>query len=668
MVQYKWVALSNTTIGVLMASINGTIMLISLPAIFRGISLDPFNSFEYLLWILMGYMVVTAVLLVTVGRLSDIFGRVRLFNFGFLIFTVGSILLFLTPNLIPAKGDPEAMGLIIFRMIQAVGAAFLFANSAAIITDSFPSSERGKAMGINQVAGLAGSLIGLILGGLLAAINWRYVFLVSVPVGLLGTIWSYAKLKDNAVRHSDQKVDIPGNATFAGGLTLILLGVTYGLMPYNGSSMGWGNPWVRLSMIIGAILLVAFVFIEQYVDQPMFKMKLFEVRAFSAGSFAGLLQSMAMGGVMFMLIILLQGIWLPLHGYSYSSVPFWAGIYMIPMMLGFAVLGPISGALSDKMGARFLTTLGMIVSAVAMMFLSLLPYDFVYWEFGVTLFVFGSGMGLFAAPNIAAIMNSLPPHDRGTGSGMRTTLQNTGQTTSMGIFFTIVLLVLATTMAGSFRSALTSVGAQVLVPVFDKIPPTSALFSAFLGYNPMKTIASSLPPAFLSNIAPGTLTTLYGKYWFPHALAPAFMGALRMSFYVGAGILVLAAILSAIRGKRYVHGENNEDVFETNEDLKKDSTTMATPSAITEAKIPNADPQMATNSGNDERADRSVVNIYAKDHNVIIDDPPSGMGVVKESRKTKTRTSTSKSRNGHKVQKTSSNKRSSKKTASRGKK
>ncbi|MEM0136329.1 MAG: MFS transporter, partial [Thermoplasmatales archaeon] len=572
MVQYKWVALSNTTIGVLMASINGSIILISLPAIFRGINLDPFNSFQYLLWILMGYNVVTAVLLVTVGRLSDIFGRVRLFNLGFLIFTIGSILLFLTPNIIPAKGVPEAMGLIVFRLIQAVGASFLFANSAAIITDSFPSSERGKAMGINKIAGAAGTFIGLILGGLLAVINWRFVFLVSVPVGILGTVWSYAKLKDNAVRHTDQKIDFPGNATFAGGLTLILIGVSYGLMPYNGSSMGWGNPWVRLSIIIGVLLLVAFIFIESYVEQPMFKMKLFELKSFSAGSFAGLLQSMALGGVMFMLIILLQGIWLPLHGYSYSSVPFWAGVYMSPIMVGSAVLGPISGTLSDRMGARFLTVLGMSVSAASTIFMSFLPYDFVYWQFALIIFVFGLGMGLFVAPNIAAVMNSLPPRDRGTGSGMMTTLQNTGQTASMGIFFTIVLLVLATTMASSFRTALTGVGAQILVPVFDKIPATSALFSAFLGYNPMLTIETFLPHSFLANISPGTLATLSGNYWFPHALAPAFMGALRTSLYAGSGILAVAAVLSAIRGKRYVHGENKEGVSETGEKLKEGST------------------------------------------------------------------------------------------------
>jgi len=553
LVQYKWVALSNTTIGVLMASINGTIMMISLPAIFRGINLDPFagSSFQYLLWILMGYMIVTAVLLVTVGRLSDIYGRVRLFNFGFLIFTVGSILLFLTPG----TGDQGALELIIFRMIQAVGAAFLFANSAAIITDSFPPSERGKAMGMNQIAGLAGSLIGLILGGLLAGIYWRYVFLVSVPVGILGTVWSYAKLKDNAVRRLDEKIDLPGNVTFAGGLTLILLGITYGLMPYQSDSMGWGNPWVKISIATGIVLLVLFVLIERYVEQPMFNMKFFRIRAFSTGSFAGFLQSMGMGGVMFMIIILLQGIWLPLHGYSYTSVPFWAGIYTIPMMLGFVAFGPISGALSDKLGARLLSTLGMVVGAIAFILLSLFSYNFAYPLFGLTLFMMGSGMGLFAAPNIAAVMNSVPPHDRGTASGMRTTLQNTGQTASMGIFFTIVIIGLTTRLPVSFSSALSGAGAQVLIPVFNQIPPTSALFSAFLGYNPIQTIFSLLPSSVTSLLSPSTIATLEGTHWFPTALAPAFMGSLRLSFYAGAGMFTLAAILSALRGKRFVYDE-----------------------------------------------------------------------------------------------------------------
>ncbi|MEM0155499.1 MAG: MFS transporter [Thermoplasmataceae archaeon] len=554
MVQYKWVALSNTTIGVLMSSINGTIMMISLPAIFNGIQIDPFqaSSFVYLLWILMGYMIVTAVMLVTVGRLSDIFGRVRLFNLGFLIFTVGSILLSVTPS----KGALGAQEIIMFRIVQAIGASFLFANSAAIITDSFGPEERGKAMGINQVAGLAGSLIGLILGGILAAINWRYVFLVSVPVGLLGTIWSYAKLKDHSVRHKDQKVDVLGNLSFAAGLTLILIGITYGLMPYGSSSMGWGNPWVIISMIAGMIMLMAFVFIERSVDQPMFNMSLFRNKAFSTGSFAGMLQSMGMGGAMFMIIILLQGVWLPLHGYSYTSVPFWAGVYTIPMMLGFVVFGPISGAISDRTGARVISTVGMVVAAVSFVLLSTLNFNFTYTGFALMLFMMGSGMGLFAAPNVTAIMNSVPPQLRGVASGMRATLQNTGQTASMGIFFTIVLVTLTTKLPGAFSVALGQAGTPELIPFFNQIPPTSALFSAFLGYNPVQTILSLFPAGFTSSLfSSGTLAILEGTTWFPMALEGAFMGSLRMSFYLGAIIFAVAAFLSAIRGKRYIFSE-----------------------------------------------------------------------------------------------------------------
>ncbi len=582
MVQYKWVALSNTTIGVLMASINGTIILISLPAVFRGLKIDPFlpGSFEYLLWILMGYMIVTAVLLVTVGRLSDIFGRVRLFNFGFLIFTIGSILLFLTPN----TGDRGALELIIFRMVQAVGASFLFANSAAIITDSFPVNERGKAMGINQIAALAGSLVGLILGGILAAVNWRYVFLVSVPVGLFGTIWSLLKLKDHSVRHKDQKIDLPGNIAFAGGISLLLLGITYGLMPYGSSSMGWGNPWVKVAMLSGLVLLIVFIFIERVVEQPMFNLRLFRNRAFATGSFAGMLQSMGMGGMMFMIIILLQGIWLPLHNYSYSSVPFWAGIYTIPMMAGFVLMGPISGTLSDKIGARLLGTIGMSISGIAFLLLSTLSYDFSYIPFALMLFMMGFGMGTFAAPNITAVMNSVPPQLRGVASGMRTTLQNTGQTASMGIFFSIVLVFLTKYLPGSFTTALQSAGAPVLIPVFKSIPPTSALFSAFLGYNPVTTIFSLLPSGFSSVVSGSSLAVITGTHWFPGAIATAFMSSLRISFYAGAGIFFVAALLSALRGKRYVHGETPE----SSEIFKAENTPNSIRSAGQSGEPPQA--------------------------------------------------------------------------------
>ncbi len=551
MVKYKWVALSNTTMGVLMATINGTITLISLPAIFKGIHLSPFasGSFIYLLWILMGFNIVTAVLLVTFGRLSDIFGRVRLFNFGFAIFTAGSVLLYLTPG----TGVSAAQYLVAMRIVQGVGAAFLFSNSSAIITDAFPVNERGRALGINQVAALGGSFIGLILGGVLSVINWRYIFLVSVPVGLFGTVWSMAKLKDTAMKETGQRIDYAGNVTFGAGITILLVAVTYGLLPYGKDTTGWSNPLVIASLVVSVALLDAFPFIERRVRQPMFRLSLFRSRAFSAGNFASLLSAVGRGGVMIMLVILLQGIWLPLHGYSYASTPFWAGIAMLPMTAGFMIMGPLSGAISDKHGARVLATAGMFIVGIMFFVLSTMPYNFNYVEFGIALFIMGMGNGMFAAPNTAAIMNSVPAESRGAASGMMTTLRNAGQTASMGMFFTIVIVALAAGMGASFTNALSSLGvsnAAYYGSILGKEPPTIALFSAFLGENPMQTIISASP--ILASGLHSYTSVLYGKYWFPSALAPAFMGALRDAFYVGMSLSFVAAVVSLLRGKKYV--------------------------------------------------------------------------------------------------------------------
>jgi len=543
--EYKWVALINTTIGVLMASINGTITIISLPAIFNGIHINPLTSFQYLLWILMGYNVVTATLLVSFGRLSDMYGRVKLYNLGFLIFTIGSILLFLTPN----TGSLGALELITFRIIQGIGGAFLFANSAAILADAFPYNERGKALGINQVSALAGSLIGLILGGVLATINWRYVFLVSVPVGIAGTLWSYTKLKELTTPSRNESLDIPGNVTFALGLILILIGVTYGLMPYGTSQTGWGNPWVISSIVSGFSLLIAFIFIEKRVKYPMFRLELFKIRAFAAGNFASMLRSFAYGGLMIMLVIFLQGIWLPLHGVPYSQTPFWAGIYTIPLMLGFVTMGPISGYLSDKYGARVLATLGMIIVGIGFLLLTTLPYDFNYAEFAVIIFMMGMGNGMFASPNTASIMNGVPPKYRGVASGMRATLQNIGQTTSIALFFTVVITVLSTTLPHSLASAVTQAGAPQLAPLASKVPVSGALFAAFLGYDPVKALLANLPPG---SVPQSAIVIMEQRTWFPTAIAPAFMSALREAFYMGAVMSFIAAITSVMRGKRYI--------------------------------------------------------------------------------------------------------------------
>ena len=547
---YKWTALSNTTIGVLMAALDGTIVLISLPAIFNGIQINPLTSFQYLLWILFGYSIVTSTLLVTFGRISDILGRVRLYNLGFAIFTVGSTLCYLTPN----TGDTGALELIFFRIIQGVGGAFLFANSAAIITDAFPENERGQALGINMVAVLAGSLIGLVGGGVLASIDWRYVFLVSVPIGIFGTVWSYWKLKEVGTIRRNQKLDVWGNVTFGVGLTLLLVGVTYGLMPYGSASMGWGNPWVIASLFSGGGLLVAFPFIESKVEDPMFRLELFKIRAFSMANFAGLLASIGRGGVQIMLIILLQGIWLPLHGYSYSSTPFWSGIYLTPMLAGFVVMGPISGRLSDKHGARFLATLGMVITTGAFAALSLLPYNFDVPTFAVILFVMGIGGGMFVSPNVASIMNSVPKEHRGAASGMRATLQNVGQTMSIAIFFTIVLAGLSNSLPGAISSALATSGVPSAIAsrFVSGITPTGALFATFLGYNP---ITAGLTPQLASSIPQNALTNLQNPTFFPNAIAPAFMSALRLTFYIGAGISLIAAVASALRGKHVVKTE-----------------------------------------------------------------------------------------------------------------
>jgi EmrB/QacA subfamily drug resistance transporter len=544
--QYKWVALSNTTIGTLMASLDGTIVLISLPAIFNGIRIDPLSSFQYLLWLLFGYSVCTSTLLVTFGRISDMLGRVRLYNLGFAIFTVGTFLAFLTPN----TGDLGALELIVFRIVQGVGGAFLFANGAAIITDAFPENERGQALGINMVSILAGSLIGLIMGGVLAYYNWRYIFLVSVPVGLFGTVWSYAKLKEVGRINRNQKLDVWGNVTFAVGLTLLLVGVTYGLLPYGSSSMGWSNPSVILTLAAGTALLAAFPFIETRVKSPMFRLDLFKNEAFTAGNIAGFLAAMGRGGVQIMLIVLLQGIWLPLHGYSYSSTPFWSGIYITPMLLGFVVMGPLSGRLSDRRGARGLATMGMLITTATFLLLSALPYDFVFWQFALILFVMGIGGGLFASPNTVSIMNSAPPEHRGAASGMRATLQNVGTTASTAVFFTIVLSALSGSLPSALSAAVTNAGAAQLAPVFTSIPPTGALFAAFLGYNPVGSILSDPRVAQLAASIPQSVTSyLTGQSFFPTAIAPAFMSSLQEAFYIGAALSLVAAIASALRGK-----------------------------------------------------------------------------------------------------------------------
>ncbi|HVB61950.1 MAG TPA: MFS transporter [Ktedonobacteraceae bacterium] len=549
--RYKWVALTNTTLGVLMASIDASIVLISLPAIFNGIGVNPLAPGEsnYFLWLLLGYMVVTATLLVTFGRISDMFGRVKFYNLGFLIFTIGSTMLWLTPG----RGNTGALELIIFRLIQGVGSGFLWANSTAIITDAFPANQRGFAMGINQIAAILGSVIGLILGGVLAYFNWRLVFLVSVPVGIVGTIWAYLMLRETATIRRHQKLDLPGNITFALGATILLLGITYGIEPYGKSPIGWGNPLVIGALVLGLLLLAAFIWIERHTEDPMFQLNLFRIRMFAAGNTSSFLASIARGGLQFMLIIWLQGIWLPLHGYDYAITPLWAGIYMLPLLVGFVLMGPMSGYLSDRFGARVFSTTGMVIQAVCFLLLTFLPANFNYVVFAILLFVLGFGQGMFSAPNTTAIMNSVPADQRGAASGMRATFQNSASLVSIGIFFSIITAGLAAALPISLSSGLLQAGLPGSVAHgIANLPPTAALFAAFLGYNPMATL---IPAKVLHALPAAHQATLLGKSFFPTLISQPFMLGLHGVFYLSAALCFIAAFASLLRGQRYINDQ-----------------------------------------------------------------------------------------------------------------
>ena len=564
--RYKWIALSNTTLGMLMATVNSSIMLIALPDIFRGIGVDPLQpgNTTLLLWLLMGYLVVTAVLVVSFGRLGDMFGRVRMFNLGFAIFALFSVALSVTW----LHGTAAAWWLIAMRILQAVGGAMLMANSSAILTDAFPAGERGLALGLNQVAAIAGSFIGLVLGGILGPISWRYVFLVSVPFGVLGTVWSYLKLRELGVRRP-AALDWWGNLTFAAGLIAVLVGITYGIQPYGGHTMGWTSP-VVLGLIGGGLAVLAgFCVIETRVAEPMFRLSLFRIRPFTAGNLASLLSSLGRGGLMFILIIWLQGIYLPIHGYSFERTPLWAGIAMLPLTVGFLIAGPASGWLSDRFGARPFATGGMLVAALSFVLLELLPVNFEYWQFALILLMNGIGMGLFASPNRAGIMNSLPPDRRGVGAGMSATFQNSAMVLSIGIFFTLIILGLASSLPATLSHGLMAQG----VPSADAarlaaLPPVSIMFAALLGYNPIGTL---LGPA-LAKLPAGHAAYLTGHTFFPSLISAPFQHGLDIAFDFAIAACLVAAVASLLRGRRYVHEEQEAVVaaaeVESGDDLE----------------------------------------------------------------------------------------------------
>jgi EmrB/QacA subfamily drug resistance transporter len=550
------VALSVTTVGILTATLNSSILLISLPAIFAGLGLDPLapSNISYLLWMLMGYLLVTAVLVVTFGRLGDQYGRARLFNLGFLIFTLGSVACALVPN----TGAVGALELISLRVVQGVGGAMLTANSMAIITDTFPPERRGFALGVNQVAALAGSFAGLVLGGLLSEWNWRAVFWVSVPGGLWGTWVGYRTLHDPP-RDRSRKVTVDwwGNITFGVGLIAILVAITYGLQPYGGHTMGWTAPRVLIGLIGGAALLIAFGIIETHIANPMINLRLFKIRAFAAGQVVNLLAAMSRGGLQFMLIIWLQGIWLPLHGYQFENTPLWAGIYMLPLTVGFLIAGPASGAVSDRFGARAFATGGLLLTAATFVGLILIPADFDYTEFALLLALNGIGMGLMSAPNSAAVMNAVPATERGAASGVRATGMNAGMVLSMGGFFTLMAIGLASRLPSTMYTGLTKAGVNAdAAHEIARTPPVGTLFAAFLGENPIRQLMKQVDPAQLRPGSGVDVATLNGNTFFPRLISDAFKNGLVIAFAASTLMLLIAAAASLMRGERYLHDES----------------------------------------------------------------------------------------------------------------
>jgi MFS family permease len=545
---YKWVALSNTTAAVFMSQLDGSIVIIALPAIFRGIHLDPLapGNVAYLLWMIMGYRLIQAVLVVSVGRLGDMYGRVRIYNAGFAVFTVASVLL----SFDPFGGGRGALWLIGWRVLQAVGGSMLTANSAAILTDAFPSGQRGFALGVNQVAGLAGMFIGLVAGGLLAALDWRAVFWVNVPVGVFGTLWAYRRLRDTGYRGGG-RIDWWGNVTFAVGLGAILIAVTYGIQPYRQHTMGWTNPAVSGLAAGGALLLAAFVLIETRVAAPMIQLSLFRIRAFTAGNVAGFAVSVARGGLQFMLIIWLQGIWLPLHGYDYIDTPLWCGIFLLPLTVGFLIAGPVAGTLSDRFGARGFATAGMVIFGGSFIGLLLLPVDFPYWAFALLIGANGIGTGMFAAPNSSSIMSSVPASQRGVASGMRSTFQNSGTALSIGVFFSLMIAGLASSLPRALTSGLQRHGVpHGIAHQVGTLPPVSSLFAAVLGVDPLRHLLA--PSRVLTSLPAAAQRTITGREFFPDLISGPFHQGLAVVFTVAAGLSAVAALASLLRGGRYV--------------------------------------------------------------------------------------------------------------------
>ncbi|HVC33559.1 MAG TPA: MFS transporter [Chloroflexota bacterium] len=412
---YEWTALSVTTLGALLAALQSTALLIALPDILVKLQ----ASFLTVMWLLLGYLLITTALVPVIGRLADMFGRKNLYNAGFAIFTLGSLLAGL------GQQQFHGMDVLVFRMLQGIGGALLITNSTAIVTDAFRSGRVGLGLGVNQIAGAAGFVLGPVVGGLLTAIDWRWVFLFNVPLGVFGTYWGMRRLREPVTLPSRQTFDWPGSLSFTIGLGSVLLALSLVAFPM----LGWTV--IYALFVVGIIGLVAFVVYELRESQPMMNLRLFANRLFAFANLSNSLNGLARGAVLFLLIFFLQG--------PYGKDPLTAGIMMAPFGLAFMLIGPLSGYLSDHHGARGLGTAGLLVSAVGLAGLATVTDQTPYWQLAIWMAIMGGGSGFFNSPNTNVIMTSVRPDQRGMAAGIRTMLSNTGQMLSIAIAFPLVL-------------------------------------------------------------------------------------------------------------------------------------------------------------------------------------------------------------------------------------
>ena len=452
-IEYKWIALSVTTIGALMAAIDGTIVILALPDMMVKLH----AGLVEMVWVIMAYILMSTVCLLTFGRIADMFGRVRMYNLWFIIFTVGSAL---------CGFSRTATELIVFRLVQGAGAAFMMVNSPAIIAEVFPPHQRGRALGINGVTWAIGGIAGPLLGGLiLAAADWRWIFFINVPIGLLGTVWGYLALKEKSTRNKAEKFDLAGAATFSLGLVALLFALTIGIQ------MSWTSfPILSLFALFVAMLAVFFLR-ERRVANPVLDLSLFRNRVYSFSVVAAMLQSLAMFAVNFLIVFYFQGV----RGYS----PLTAALFLIPLSIVSAVAGPLSGLLADRIGARIPATAGLLLQAAALVwFVVKLSPTTSYASLVVGLVLVGLGAGLFYSPNTSAAMNGAPRHRLGIASATLATLRQTGMVTSFALALAVA--------AGSL--------------------PREAMMQLFVGTN--VTLGSQTMQAFVVGIRSAFLVSL----------------------------------------------------------------------------------------------------------------------------------------------------------------